>query len=186
MGLKRPAALWITDEMESPALVGSIFSTIVIPGWLADDANEAKLDWALRHELMHFRLRDPWAALVRELSQMLFYFHPVAWWAGAKWKTATEKACDRAIVADEAAARDYAEQLYRILVGIHGRRQAALPHRPLRHADSNRPADRRLALRPANGPAFKRRGPCRRGARNRGHVERRRHLRRQECEAGRP
>jgi beta-lactamase regulating signal transducer with metallopeptidase domain/protocatechuate 3,4-dioxygenase beta subunit len=126
MGLKRPAALRITDEMESPALVGSIFSTIVIPGWLAEDANEAKLDWALRHELMHFRLRDPWAALVRELSQMLFYFHPVAWWAGAKWKTATEKACDRAIVADEAAARDYAEQLYRILVGIHGRRQAAL------------------------------------------------------------
>jgi beta-lactamase regulating signal transducer with metallopeptidase domain len=126
MGLKRPAALRITDEMESPALVGSVFCTIVIPGWLAEDANEAKLDWALRHELMHFRLRDPWAALVRELSQMFFYFHPGAWWAGAKWKTATEKACDRAIVADEAAARDYAEQLYRILVGIHGRRQAAL------------------------------------------------------------
>jgi beta-lactamase regulating signal transducer with metallopeptidase domain/protocatechuate 3,4-dioxygenase beta subunit len=126
LGLKRPLELRITDAIEGPALVGSVFNTVLIPAWLADDSNGPKLDWTLRHELMHWKLRDPLAALVRELAQILFYFHPVAWWAGRQWKGAAEQACDRAIVTNDADSLDYAEQLYRILVGIRGRAQVPL------------------------------------------------------------
>jgi beta-lactamase regulating signal transducer with metallopeptidase domain/protocatechuate 3,4-dioxygenase beta subunit len=120
LGLKRPLKLRITEEIEGPALVGSVFNTILIPAWLSDDSHETKLDWALRHELMHWKLRDPLAGLVREFAQILFYFHPVAWWAGRQWNAAAERACDRAIVRNAADSLDYAEQLYRILVGIRG------------------------------------------------------------------
>ena len=126
LGLKRPLELRVTDAIEGPALVGSVFNTVLIPGWLADESNGPKLDWALRHELMHWKLRDPLAALVRELAQILFYFHPAAWWAGRQWKAAAERACDRAIVTNDADSLDYAEQLYRILVGIRGRAQVPL------------------------------------------------------------
>jgi len=126
LGLKRPLALRITDRVEGPALVGTFFNTILIPAWLTENARDGKLDWALRHELMHWKLRDPLAGLVRELALILFYFHPVAWWAGRQWKAAVERACDRAIVTCDADSLDYAEQLYRILVGIHGRSQFPL------------------------------------------------------------
>ncbi|HEV8069827.1 MAG TPA: M56 family metallopeptidase [Planctomycetaceae bacterium] len=126
LGLRRPLELRVTDAIEGPALVGSVFNTVLIPGWLADETNGPKLDWALRHELMHWKLRDPLAGLVRELAQILFYFHPAAWWAGRQWKAAAERACDRAIVTNDADSLDYAEQLYRILVGIQGRAQVPL------------------------------------------------------------
>jgi beta-lactamase regulating signal transducer with metallopeptidase domain/protocatechuate 3,4-dioxygenase beta subunit len=128
--LSRPVPLRVTSQLEGPALVGSIFPTVLIPDWLADDAqqnsNHTRLDWALRHELMHWKLRDPLASLVRELAQILFYFHPAAWWAGKQWEAAAEKACDRAIVTTAADSLDYAEQLYAMLVGMQGRLRARI------------------------------------------------------------
>jgi beta-lactamase regulating signal transducer with metallopeptidase domain/protocatechuate 3,4-dioxygenase beta subunit/5-hydroxyisourate hydrolase-like protein (transthyretin family) len=121
LGLKRPVPARVTTDLEGPALVGSLFPTVLIPDWLAADPNPARLDWALRHELMHWKLRDPLAGLVREFAQMLFYFHPAAWWAGHRWEVAAEQACDRAIVTSAADSADYAEQLYGILVGMQGR-----------------------------------------------------------------
>ena len=58
-------------------LIGTIAPVILIPTWLARDPNRAKLDWALRHELMHWKLFDPIAGLVRELAQILFYGTPI-------------------------------------------------------------------------------------------------------------
>jgi beta-lactamase regulating signal transducer with metallopeptidase domain/5-hydroxyisourate hydrolase-like protein (transthyretin family) len=126
LGLKRPVRLRITTALEGPALVGSVFPTILIPAWLADDSNHARLDWALRHELMHWKLLDPFASLVRELAQILFYFHPAAWWAGRQWEISAERACDRAIVTNDLDSHDYAEQLYGILVGMQGRLRARI------------------------------------------------------------
>ncbi len=120
---RRRPRLFETDDLESPALIGTIVPVILIPAWLARDPNPAKVDWALRHELMHWRLCDPIAGLVRQLAQVLFYFHPVAWWAGRKWEEATELACDRAIVTSFEDSRDYAEQLYGMLVQIRDRRR---------------------------------------------------------------
>jgi beta-lactamase regulating signal transducer with metallopeptidase domain/protocatechuate 3,4-dioxygenase beta subunit len=128
--LKRPARLRVTSDLEGPALVGSIFPTVLIPDWLAADAqpntNHTRLDWALRHELMHWKLHDPLAGLIREVAQLLFYFHPAAWWAGHRWEVAAEQACDRAIVTNAADSLDYAEQLYGILVGMQGRLRARI------------------------------------------------------------
>ena len=68
LGLKRPVPVRVTSDLEGPALVGSLFATVLIPDWLAADANPARLNWALRHELMHWKLRDPLAGLVREFA----------------------------------------------------------------------------------------------------------------------
>ena len=124
--LKRAVRVRVTTELEGPALVGSFFPTVLIPEWLAADPNPGRLDWALRHELMHWKLRDPLAGLVREFAQMLFYFHPAAWWAGHRWEVAAEQACDRAIVTNAADSADYAEQLYGILIGMQGRLRARI------------------------------------------------------------
>lgn len=149
--LRRPVPVRVTTDLEGPALVGSLFATVLIPDWLAADPNPSRLDWALRHELMHWKLRDPLAGLVREFAQMLFYFHPSAWWAGHRWEVAAEQACDRAIVTGAADSADYAEQLYGILVGMQGRLRAHR-QRPVRHAHANRPTHRRFAQRPADAP----------------------------------
>jgi beta-lactamase regulating signal transducer with metallopeptidase domain len=123
LGIRRPPRLLATDALESPALAGSLLPAILVPSWLVEEADNPALDWALRHELMHWKLRDPIANAVRQLAQTLFFFHPVTWWAGFKWEEAAELACDRALVRSESEAEDYAGQLYAMLARIHGRRQ---------------------------------------------------------------
>jgi beta-lactamase regulating signal transducer with metallopeptidase domain len=120
--IKRPPRLRVTDMLESPALVGTIGPTILLPAWMADRASDAQLDWSLRHELTHWKLGDTFADLVRQIAKILFFFHPVTWWASRKWEEYAELACDRVLVGTECEAESYAGELYQMLAQIHGRR----------------------------------------------------------------
>ena len=85
-----------------------------------------RLSWSLRHELTHWKARDPWANALRRLFQILFFFHPAAWWAGKQWKEAMELACDRALVRSEHDVTEYVEELYALLTAVQHRRRLGL------------------------------------------------------------
>ena len=114
-----------TTALESPALVGVLRPVILIPHWM--DA-EAGVEWAIRHELMHVAMRDPWAALVRELGRIAFFFHPAVWYAGRKWEEAAELACDRALVCTANESIDYADRLHALARRICHRHDVTLAH----------------------------------------------------------
>ena len=59
---------------------------------------------------------------MRELAEILFFFHPATWWAGRNMEEAMEIACDRAAVTTEADAADYADRLYQILARVRRQR----------------------------------------------------------------
>lgn len=117
----------ITERFESPAIAGVVRPVILLPKWLATEPSGMKTYWAIRHELMHWRHGDPVANAIRNLAQVLFFFHPVVWWAGRKWEEAMEFACDRALVESESDVANYAEQLFAMLAEVHTRRRHALP-----------------------------------------------------------
>ena len=81
LGLKRSPRLLVTEELDSPAMIGLLRPVILGPSWMAVEGDGPKLDWSLRHELTHCKWLDPAAILVRDLAAILFYFHPAAWWA---------------------------------------------------------------------------------------------------------
>jgi beta-lactamase regulating signal transducer with metallopeptidase domain len=123
--IKHCPRLRLTDALQSSALAGLWRPDVLLPRWLAEEKNSQRLDWMIRHELMHLRLNDPVALVIRRLAEILFYFHPAVWWAGRKWEEAMELACDRALLQSDADARTYAEQLYRVLEGQSARRRPA-------------------------------------------------------------
>ena len=127
LGLRFLPRLLQTDRLDSPALVGFVRPTILLPGWLVSSGPTSELEWALRHELTHWKHRDPWANLLRQAVQAVFFFHPAAWLAGRKWEEATELACDRALVGTSEEARHYAESLYQLLSRLHARRRRYVP-----------------------------------------------------------
>jgi beta-lactamase regulating signal transducer with metallopeptidase domain len=120
---RRLPKLRITDRLESPAIAGSFVPVIFLPAWMTHNADPNRILWSLRHELTHWRHRDTLAGFVREVSRMLFFFHPLVWWIGKQWKEASEVACDQAMVGTRRDACHYAEQLYQILTRVHSRRQ---------------------------------------------------------------
>ncbi len=118
--------LLLTHNLESPALAGSWRPAILIPAWLAEDGSPEQLDWALGHELTHWKAKDHLSGIVRQLFQTVFFFHPMAWWVGRQWEEAVELACDRALVSNEEEAASYAERLYEMLARARGRRRMAV------------------------------------------------------------
>ena len=126
LGIQRELPeLRVTRDLESPALAGTWRPTILVPAWLADGDPE-RLDWALGHELMHWKAKDHLSAALRQLFQTVFFFHPVAWWVGRRWEEAAELACDRALVRNEDEAASYAERLYEMLAQARGRRRLSV------------------------------------------------------------
>jgi beta-lactamase regulating signal transducer with metallopeptidase domain len=123
---ERLPRLLVTDRLESPAIAGTFAPVVFLPAWMTRDGDRDRIVWSLRHELTHWRHRDPLAGLVGEIARILFYFHPLVWWIGKRWKVATEIACDQALVGNRGDARRYAEQLYQILTRVHTRRRIML------------------------------------------------------------
>ncbi|MEN6627090.1 MAG: M56 family metallopeptidase [Candidatus Sumerlaeia bacterium] len=115
LGIAAAPELRVSDALDSPALGGVLKPVVLLPRWIAEQAGREQIAWLVRHELMHFKQRDPLALAVRRVAEILFFFHPAVWWAGRKWEESMELACDRALLKTDDDAHSYAEQLYWVL-----------------------------------------------------------------------
>ena len=68
----------------------------------------------LAHELSHLSRRDNLWASIQMLVEMLFWFHPLVWWLGAKMVAERERACDQRVLDTGNAPRTYAEGILKI------------------------------------------------------------------------
>jgi beta-lactamase regulating signal transducer with metallopeptidase domain len=119
-------SLRVSDALDGPAIAGILQPVIVIPAWMDESADDAQLQWTLRHELRHASARDTLAIALRELAVIALWFHPLIWVAAAKWEAATELACDRDVVVNDVEAVDYADALYRTLLNVRQQRRLQL------------------------------------------------------------
>ncbi len=125
LGVRQPPRLVVTGEVESPALAGTLRPVVLLPAWLHTAGEPGVVSWALRHELMHWKLGDTLSNLIRQAARALFFFHPATWWAAARWEEEAELACDRALVSTPGEADAYAGTLYEVLAQMRGRRDRA-------------------------------------------------------------
>lgn len=115
LGIAAAPELRVSDALDSPALGGVLKPVVLLPRWIAEQAGRDQIAWLVRHELMHYKQRDPLGLAVRRVAEVLFFFHPAVWWAGRKWEESMELACDRALLKTDDDAHSYAEQLYWVL-----------------------------------------------------------------------
>ena len=66
---------------------------IVIPDSLLTYEQD-DLKYILRHELAHLRTGHPLQVFLQRLVEILFWFHPMVWWASREWSLAREFLCD--------------------------------------------------------------------------------------------
>lgn len=72
-------------------------------------------DFVIRHELEHVRRGHPLQLFLQRAVGIVFWFHPVVWWAA--WQTALvrEYACDEAAVQDRTEVADYLRTLLTVV-----------------------------------------------------------------------
>lgn len=95
LGLRRRVRVVTTDADVGPALLGTLFPTVVLPRRLA--AGDVRT--VLGHELAHVRRGDAVVAAGQRLAVALGWFHPLVWLASGRLTAAREQCCDEETVA---------------------------------------------------------------------------------------
>ncbi len=84
----------VTDELSSPVVCRIWRPVILIPRYLADTLPEDKQRAILIHELCHIKRLDPWVNLAQTLLQVVYFYHPLVWWANTCIRRVREQAVD--------------------------------------------------------------------------------------------
>jgi uncharacterized protein (TIGR03435 family) len=92
-----------------PGVVGFRRPVLLLPADLVDHLTPPQLEAVLAHELCHVRRRDNMTAAVHMLAEMVFWFHPLVWWIGARLVDERERACDEHVLDVVGEPKAYAE-----------------------------------------------------------------------------
>jgi len=124
LGVTRPFRVQMTTGRLAPLVWPIGRPTIVLSHPLIDQLSHDEIRMLLAHELAHLRRNDHWVRWLELAVTILYWWHPVVWFARKKIHRAEEHLCDAWTVwAFPAAARNYAEALFKaVQFASEGRR----------------------------------------------------------------
>ncbi len=122
-GLRRIPDLVNSAAVPVPAISGLGRATLWLPAGLAERLGEADLRHVVRHELAHWRRRDPWTNELLALARALHWWNPLVWLAVRAARADCEVACDEFVMQRTASAEPsaYGASLLKVLGAAGGR-----------------------------------------------------------------
>ena len=88
----------LTAEAMSPAVCGLFRPIVLLPQSLIERLSANQLRAVLLHELIHLRRRDVWVNCAQTLLQIVYWWHPLLWFANARMRRVREEAVDDAVM----------------------------------------------------------------------------------------
>ena len=98
MRVVRSVRLKVLPMPGSPAVVGLLRPTILLPQAMLEELDESHLRSIFLHELAHIKRGDLWVSLVQSLQQILYFYNPLLWVANATLRTVREQAVDETVL----------------------------------------------------------------------------------------
>jgi uncharacterized protein (TIGR03435 family) len=100
--------------MIEPGVVGFRRPTLLLPAGIEAYLTTAQLEAVIAHELCHVRRRDNLTAAIHMVVEAVFWFHPLAWWIGARLVDERERACDEEVLRLNGDPQAYAEGILNV------------------------------------------------------------------------
>lgn len=97
-----------------PAVVGIVRPVLLLPQGVQQRLSPEEMSAVLDHERCHVAWRDNLAAALHMVVQVLFWFHPLIWWLGARLVDERERACDEHVLAADHMPESYAEGIIKV------------------------------------------------------------------------
>jgi uncharacterized protein (TIGR03435 family) len=91
-----------------PGIFGIVRPVLLLPEGIAERLAPAQFQAILSHEFCHVRRRDHRTATIHMLVELLYWFHPLVWWIGARLVDERERACDEEVLGQGSAPEVYA------------------------------------------------------------------------------
>ncbi len=93
-GLRRPVALRLIAEGETPLSAGWLKPVVLLPVALALRMPYPLLEALLAHELAHVRRHDYLVNLLQAAVEVVLFYHPVVWWLSRRIRDEREQVAD--------------------------------------------------------------------------------------------
>ncbi len=123
LGVRRDVRLLETHRSLMPRTWGVLRPIVLLPiTWRDWPRQRQRL--VLLHELAHVKRYDVAFQLLARLACVLYWFHPLAWYALRRLRTERELACDDCVLMAGGHASEYARHLVQI---VRSHRVAAMP-----------------------------------------------------------
>lgn len=97
-GITQNIPIYSTAYLKSPVIVGFWKPCIYLPIHLISDDNEIDIRYMLLHELQHYRYKDGIANYLMNLAKIVYWFHPLVWYALKEMRNDREIACDTSVL----------------------------------------------------------------------------------------
>jgi beta-lactamase regulating signal transducer with metallopeptidase domain len=94
LGIRYSVALAESTMVSVPMVVGWLKPLILFPIGTVNSLSTGQVEAILTHELAHIASRDYLLNIIQSIIEILFYYHPAAWWISANIRTERENRCD--------------------------------------------------------------------------------------------
>jgi uncharacterized protein (UPF0335 family) len=96
LGYRRSVRIVQANRLRTPAAFGLLRPTLALPNGFGTEFTQPQQEAMLAHELAHLAVHDPAWHFLADLVVAAFWWHPLAWWARAQLRAASEAAADEA------------------------------------------------------------------------------------------
>ena len=114
--IRRSIRLVCSDAFLSPFTMGVFRPVIFLPTQLIQNGQLSVLNAVIAHEAAHIKRFDAMWIKLQNLVHIIFFFHPVSWYAIRQMGYARERICDRMVLSKNViSAREYGKSMLQIL-----------------------------------------------------------------------
>jgi beta-lactamase regulating signal transducer with metallopeptidase domain/protocatechuate 3,4-dioxygenase beta subunit len=99
LGLRRKIPIIVTQKRLGPAVFGLMRPVVVLPQAVVSGKTPQQIEPILAHELVHIRRGDNLWGFLQMAVEILWWFHPLIWWANRQTCLQRERCCDEEVVA---------------------------------------------------------------------------------------
>jgi beta-lactamase regulating signal transducer with metallopeptidase domain len=103
--ITRSVRLLQSNLVETPIVAGFIKPLILIPASVFLQISSKELETVIAHELVHIRRYDCLVNFAQSVVEVLFFYHPCAWWISKTIRSEREFAADEAVIESFGASR---------------------------------------------------------------------------------
>ncbi len=87
-----------SNLIETPVVIGWLMPVILVPASVFLQISPQQLETIIAHELIHIRRYDALVNLAQSFIEILFFYHPCAWWISSVIRAEREFAADEAVL----------------------------------------------------------------------------------------
>lgn len=122
LGIRRIVQMAESARVTVPMTAGWLKPIILLPVGMLTNMPAAHVEMILLHELSHIRRHDYLMNVIQGMVEIVFFFHPAAWWLSDGARTEREHCCDDRVLSLKGDPLAYAKALHAAAAAIKPKR----------------------------------------------------------------